>query len=71
MAESERVFDAMAVVKGAKSAGKRFGRKEHARKQSRQSGPSSKAATRPSDVYEAEENDPEEERKAGQRYDVR
>ena len=29
-----------------------------------------KSATRPSDVYEAEENDPQEDLKAGQRYDV-
>ena len=39
-------------------------------KRSKHQAPSSKNATRPSDVYEAEENDPQEELKAGQRYDV-
>ena len=46
---------------------KRNSRKD---KRSKLSAPSSKSTTRISDVYEAEENDPQEELKAGQRYDV-
>ena len=45
-------------------------KKKRNEKRSKHQATSSKNATRPSDVYEAEENDPQEELKAGQRYDV-
>ena len=61
----------MANIKDVKRVSKRSGKKQRVRKQSRQSKPTSKSTTRPSDVYEAEEKDPQEELKAGQRYDVR
>lgn len=54
----------------AKSNGNKKKRNSRKEKRSKQQKPSSKNATRPSDVYEAEEKDPEEELKAGQRYDV-
>lgn len=58
----------MANSKDEKRVSKRSGRKQRPRKQSKAT---SKSTTRPSDVYEAEEKDPQEELKAGQRYDVR
>lgn len=61
----------MATITDAKRVSKRSGKKQRVRKQSRQSKPTSKSTTRPSDVYEADETDPQEELKAGQRYDVR
>ena len=54
----------------AQSNGKKKSRNPRREKRSKQQKPSSKNATRPSDVYEAEEKDPEEDLKAGQRYDV-
>lgn len=54
----------------AKSNGNKKKTNSRKEKRSKQQKPSSKNATRPSDVYEAEEKDPEEELKAGQRYDV-
>lgn len=60
----------MGTDRDVKRGSKRSSKKQRVRKQSRQAKPTSKSTTRPSDVYEAEENDPQEEIKAGQRYDV-
>ena len=46
-------------------------RQQRTKRRPPQQDPTRKAVTRPSDVYEAEEHDPQEEIKAGQRYDVR
>ena len=61
----------MANVKDVKRGSKRSSKKQRDRKQSRQPKATGKSTTRPSDVYEAEQIDPQEEVKAGQRYDVR
>ena len=63
-------MSAMAAAKDSKRGGKQPRRQRKSRKQVKPSGPSGKSATRPSDVYEAEQHDPQEELKAGQRYDV-
>ena len=60
----------MGATQDVKRGSKRSSKKQRVRKQSKQAKPKSKSTTRPSDVYEAEENDPQEEVKAGQRYDV-
>ena len=65
-----RFVGVMGNSKGFKHGSKRFSKQHRMRKQSREATPVSKSTTRLSDVYEAEENEPQEEIKAGQRYDV-
>ena len=61
-------FGVMGATKDAKRGSTRSSKKQRVKKQAK---PTNKSTTRPSDVYEAEVNEPQEEVKAGQRYDVR